>query len=172
MLITWPRYNNMDYSYPHFARWRDASRGKGFFKFTGFSLSVWQQKSNGQVWRYHAEIFPLKDQPSLGFNYTLVLSSQLSQDQLKEEQQGDLWNSWRFFKEIPASCADASICAEANIRKFLINSSVEQEALDWFDVITWSRLKKNPLNGVWIDSYWPFMQTLKSMEISARSMWE
>lgn len=65
VLITWPRYNNMDYSYPRFPAWCDASRGKRVSKFTGLHKACGIR--NPMLRCFHAEM--------LSYNYHQVSDS-------------------------------------------------------------------------------------------------
>lgn len=56
VLITWPRYNNMDYSYPRFPAWCDASWGERVSKFTGLHKACGIR--NPMLRRFHAEMLP------------------------------------------------------------------------------------------------------------------
>lgn len=56
VLITWPRYNNMDYSYPRFPAWCDASWGERVSKFTGLHKACGIR--NPMLRCFHAEMLP------------------------------------------------------------------------------------------------------------------
>lgn len=93
--FTWPRYNNIDYSYPRFSEWYDASRGKGFLgSLVYLKVCGRQQKSN--VTELSCWDISIKLPPGLWFNYPMVFSLQLSQNQIKKAQQGHLQITYRF----------------------------------------------------------------------------
>lgn len=115
----------------------------------------------------------IKLPPGLWFNYTVLFRSQLSQDRMKEQQQGDLQISWGFWRNSSSVHQYLYIAGDkfwrSKKKNIIINPSTEaKKAPDWLEVITWLQTlpKKNPK---W-DLGWKLLAihtTLKSMKICA-----
>lgn len=128
VLITWPRYNNMDYSYPRFPAWCDASWGERVSKFTGLHKACGNR--NPMLRCFHAEMLPYnhhKASDSIMLPW-LCVHAQKKKDEAKKkktQQPVDPWISMRFLR----------------------NSRL------WLKVITWEqkkrKRKKKYLHEVW-----------------------
>lgn len=120
VLITWPSYNNMDYSYACFPAWCDASWGERVSKFTGLHKACGIR--NPMLRCFHAEMLPYnhhKVSDSIMLPRLCVCTHPLEANK-KTQQPVDPRISMRFLR----------------------NSRL------WLEVITWVQKKKRPTWGL------------------------
>lgn len=171
VLITWPRYNNMDYSYPRFSAWCDASRGKGFLSsLVSIKHVASEIQCYGAVMLRHFRKTTTRCVIQLR---RLVFSCAL----ITESNKGTTARTFTDFMEILKKfqpLAPVPLFKQKEIFIiFLINPSLKQwsSGLIRSNYLTADQKKNN--NPKWgLD--WKLLAihtTLKSMKISACSLW-